>query len=392
MEGLTPMTRKELYLAAIGGEDVITPETPQTREELYLAAIAGEDVTPPETPQTREEYYLSQILEHGGGGVNIQSPADLQRIVAQGKARDYLHTGDVIIIPWTDNNPSTPVTYQYPFVVAHIGDCYDEDGVKHEDAVYLMAKYALPLTMVFDAAENNLVDLTEEPNALEGWNYYGKSGNDWTALSLSAGDPIPTTYDAVYKNILDMNAARYGYNRWKDSAYRQWLNSGAAKNANWWTSQHTGDMAPSTTYTNRPGFLNGFGADWLAVLKKVKVDTAANTVTDGGVTDTTYDMFFLPSVEQMYGSPQASGVEGEYWEYWKDETGLTEPSNGSGSNTNDARKIPAVNAPAGAAVSCRLRSAYRGSSYSVWFVSTAGYLYYSSASAAYAALPACVIF
>lgn len=38
-----------------------------TRRELYLAKIAGDDVSLPEYPITREEQYLARIAEGGGG-------------------------------------------------------------------------------------------------------------------------------------------------------------------------------------------------------------------------------------------------------------------------------------------------------------------------------------
>lgn len=330
----------------------------------------------------------------GGGGTEIQ-PDKIQAIVAAGKAREYFDIGDVIYIPWTNYTPSTPVVYQFPFVVVHIGDAYDENDVLHEDALWLMAMYAEPEEITFDAVEDTVVNLTEEPNALAGWYYWGLTGTDqYTELNLAEGAAIPTSYDSVHKcAINNLGVLRYGYNRWRDSAYRQWLNSDAAKNANWWTEQHEGDKAPTTTYTNKPGWLYGFEKRWLDVIKPVKVQTAANTVTDGGVTDVTYDRFFLPSLEQMYGSPQAAGVEGEYWEYWKEETGLEAPSNGSSSDTNDSRKIPSVvNYPKGSAVYCRLRSAYRGYGSAVWNVNTAGYLYGGNANNSYRGLPACVIY
>lgn len=40
MEELTPITRKETYLAKAAGQDVTTPE-PVTREEVFLNAIAN---------------------------------------------------------------------------------------------------------------------------------------------------------------------------------------------------------------------------------------------------------------------------------------------------------------------------------------------------------------
>lgn len=330
------------------------------------------------------------------GGAMILGPEEIQKLVVDGKAKSTFNIGDVIYIPWTNYTPSTPVVYQFPFVVVHIGDVYDQNDVLHHDALWLMAMYAEPEEIVFDAAEDTVVDLSTEPNALEGWYYWGLTGTDqYTALNLSTGDAIPTTYDSVHKcSINNLSVLRYGYNRWRDSAYRQWLNSDAAKNANWWTSQHEGDIAPTSTYTNKPGWLYGFENHWLDVIKPVKVQTACNTVTDGGMTDITYDRFFLPSLEQMYGNPQAAGVEGDYWEYWKEETGLDSPSNGSSSDTNEARKIPSVvNYPRGSAVGCRLRSAYRGGGGFVWVVSTGGYLgSYGSANVAHRSLPACVIY
>lgn len=61
-----PITRKELYMAKSGGQDVKVPE-PITREEYFLAKIAGEDVKVPE-PITRAERFLAAIIENGGGG------------------------------------------------------------------------------------------------------------------------------------------------------------------------------------------------------------------------------------------------------------------------------------------------------------------------------------
>ena len=336
---------------------------------------------------------LVSILAHG---YDIESPAALRELVASGQINRWLNIGDVIFIPWTDDGGNTPVEYQYPFVVVYIGDAYDENDVKHENALWLMAMYGTPRDIIFDAAESTPVDLTEEPNALEGWYYWGVDGSTYTELHLSTGDPIPTTYPSVAKcGINNVSVLRYGYNRWRDSAYRQWLNSDAEKNEGWWTEQHMGDRPPSDAQNNLPGWLNGFTEEWRAIFKPVKVDTACNTVTDGGVTDTTYDTFFLPSVEQMYGAPQAAGVEGEYWPYWKEETGLDAPANGSSTNTNDARKIPSIANPTGSAVYCRLRSAIRGYSYAVWYVSTAGYLnIYGGGGATNSsrALPACVIY
>lgn len=320
-------------------------------------------------------------------------PAVLQKLCSTGKASNYFNIGDEIIIPWTDNGGNTPIEYQYPFVVTHFGDVYDENGNLHENGMWLMAKYATPRDIIFDAAERTAVNLAEEPNALEGWYYWGVDDSTYTALELNTGDTIPTTHASVVKcGINIIGVLRYGYNRWKNSAYRQWLNSNAGKNEGWWTEQHIGDRPPAAAQLNLPGWLDGFTNEWKAIFKSVKVDTACNTVIDSGVIDTTYDIFFLPSVEQMYGAPQVAGVEGDYWEYWKNETGLNTPSNGSSSDTNNARKIPSIASPAGSAVNCRLRSAIRSTSNNAWNMNAAGYLYSSTAYSSSRALPACVIY
>lgn len=69
-----PITRKEMYLAALGGDAVTLPD-PLTREELYLAYLNGMTDTYPE-PITRTEQYLYTLCQNGmgsGGGVTIRN-------------------------------------------------------------------------------------------------------------------------------------------------------------------------------------------------------------------------------------------------------------------------------------------------------------------------------
>ena len=56
---MTPITRKELFLAKLSGETVTTPD-PITREELFLAKLCGESVETPE-PITRIEFFLDSL-------------------------------------------------------------------------------------------------------------------------------------------------------------------------------------------------------------------------------------------------------------------------------------------------------------------------------------------
>ena len=273
-------------------------------------------------------------------------------------------------------------TYDMPWVVVAIRPVVKQDGNEH-NGIILQMKYASVEDIQFDAAEHE--EATEE-TALDGWYYCGLSGTTYTMLNLATGDAVPySSYDHVYHgSVNDARAYQYGYNRYKFSAMRQWLNS-AGDVGEWWESQHNGDTAPSQLAT-RKGFMAGLDADFRAVIDPVKIQVATNTVTDSGVTDVMYDKFFLPSIEEIYGAPQAAGVEGAYWPYWKTITGLSEPSN----SANNARKTPRLSSPTGSAVYLWLRSATRG--YLVeWVVGTGGNLYNGSAPNSYGAQAACVI-
>lgn len=68
-----PITRSEMYFAALGGE-VVTPPAPITRMDMYLAYLNGMTDTYPE-PITRTEQYLYKLCQNGmgGGGVTIRN-------------------------------------------------------------------------------------------------------------------------------------------------------------------------------------------------------------------------------------------------------------------------------------------------------------------------------
>lgn len=228
---------------------------------------------------------------------------------------------------------------------------------------------ATPASMAASASE--IVTLTE-----------GTSGTNLGTLSSS------TLYGT--SGINNMQRSAYGYNRWGQSALRQRLNSAAAAGA-WWTAQNPYDRRPVELASLR-GFMAGFDGAFLNIIKPIKVTTALNTVSDTaiGASENTYDTFFPASLEQEYIVPQASGVEGDYWEYWKRRLGLSSPQipGGSGVNANHIRY--GYNAKTTAQY-CRLRSANRGTAHSTWYVGTTGYATYYGAAYSYRCAPACVI-
>ena len=192
-------------------------------------------------------------------------------------------------------------------------------------------------------------------------------------------------YTGADTGINGMQNVAYGHNRWGTSAIRQYLN---ASGNNWWASKEDFDIRPNEY--GKKGFLSGFSNDFLSAIKPVQVNTALNTVEGfADNTETTYDKFFLPSLEELFVTPQLATVEGPYFPYWKDRLGLTTPA---GWHPNIYQNLIhyAINAQT-SAQNVRLRSADRGNSYGAWYVISSGYVSYNYAYLAFRFSPVCVI-
>ena len=256
------------------------------------------------------------------------------------------------------------------------------------------------LTAAMDAGDQLVISLgnnnANDPTNGRTWNVYAKgsttSKENGTTSDSDTGTELGSTSStgAGYTNgqINAPQRAVYGYNRWSQSAYRQWLNSAAAAGA-WWTAQNGWDRPPAQAATLR-GFLAGFGDDFLAVLQPVAVVTALNTV-EGAVeaTETTYDRIFLPSLTQYYISEQYT--EDEPWSYYMElakEAGLT--GRFQRSSTYPILKkynLSDTTSP----VSSFFRSCGRGYAYNVWNVNSSGYINNNNAYYAARGCPACII-
>lgn len=199
----------------------------------------------------------------------------------------------------------------------------------------------------------------------------------------SAGTNLGTFLAKPNGNLNGLHPVGYGDSRWHKSAYRQYLNSDAAAGG-WWTPQDEWDMKPDQADTV-PGFLAGFSDDFKAALTRVKVVTYGNTVTDDGSAVVTYDKIFLPSLQEIYCSPQVSG-EGTYWPYWKERTGAKTPQ--ALWQTYPLR-ITRDLAQRTVGRGVRLRSAYRGYGYNAFYVYSSGYVSNWRAIGAYRCAPAC---
>ena len=177
----------------------------------------------------------------------------------------------------------------------------------------------------------------------------------------------------------------YGYNRYSQSYIRQWLN-GSGKN--FWKPQHDYDRPPAN-YKEIDGFMTGFDEEFLSVLGKFKLSTGKNTVYDDGGMDETYDIFALPSLEQMYIKKQVAG-EGEALPYWKEALGTAEPRVWY-QETPELVELDMNNTPR----YVWLRSARVGGAGGAgdsWFVLPSGHVDYNPARHPYCVAPLAVIY
>ena len=355
--------------------------------------------------------------------------ADVQTIVANGASEKAFAVGTQLIEKWTDTADAKE--YDLPWQVNHHENVTLEDG-EIVPGMWLQTHYCLPFgvqfshqraflacpdglaegTYYFDFAKawgNNvkpginyqftLTKPVEKGGRLAGcygapdtaptsWKVYSYGANGITLNETvnitvgSSGTNIGTIpYEKRNGNINSMQEMAYGWNRWKTSALRQWLNSAKPK-GQWWTPQDQLDICPDQLAT-KDGFLCGMPEQMLNSLKKVKVSTFANTVNDEGVEDITYDYVTLPSLGQIHAQTQIAG-EGDPHIYWKRRSGRTTPHEWW---KDDPNMITYSVANKTSAQYVRLRSANRYYAHITWYVYSSGSISHNYASNAYTCSP-----
>lgn len=393
----------------------------------------------------RQNLLLSQLVSAQAQATPVATLNEIHEIVRRGEAPNVFSYGDQINLNYKNGNTD----YVLPWDIVAFGNFELEDG-EIKPGMVVQSHYAMP-GVQFDASEAIAICET----ALAPGTYNFTIGTNWgthcvagktyqftTTVEVPAGgvivvgtassfytwgapDTAPsnwrvytfannasispletltltegssgtslgtvsssTKYGTTGTN--NLQRAAYGYNRWSQSANRQFYNSAAAANG-WWTAKNPYDRPPQQLAT-QAGFMAGFDEAFLNIIKPVKVTTALNTVSDSeiGTSENTYDTFFLPSLEQEYIVPQLANVEGPYWPYWKERLGLSSPQ-AQGSDGANTRHIRYGFDAKTTAQYCRLRSAYRGSAYNVWYVHPSGYASYANAPTALRGCPACVI-
>ena len=345
---------------------------------------------------------------------NITTWDQISGLVRNGYAQKIFDFGDWINEKWTDT--AATKEYEYPWRVNHFENVELEDG-EIVQGMFLQAHYAHPFGVQFSQARaflkcpDGLTAGTYNVKLERDWGSNAKANtywqftltkdvpkggrlsgfiqmpdvasSNWKVISYAADaitklETVPVTsgqdgtalgtlqYATRNGNLNSMQETACGWNRWKTSALRQYLNSEQAK-GKWWTPQDEWDIAPDQLAT-KDGFLCGMPADMLKALKTVKVVTYANTVQDGGEADITYDRVFLPSLEQLFINPQIAG-EGTVHEYWQRRSGMKTKMQ---QYQTYPRMISYAVENHTSPQFVRLRSAYRGSALSAWCVFSSG--------------------
>ena len=383
---------------------------------------------------------ISQALQtiaftQAGQAYNITTLNYIAGIVRKGLAQKVFNIGDQIVVPWTD--VATGQKYEAVADIVSFQNVTLKDG-ETVPGMIIQWHYAIPFGVQFDQNEafyycaEELTAGTYHITVGANWGTHCKNGEtyqfvltknvpaggqlhgfygmpdqapaNWRVSSYAsaqAAEPIETVSVAVGSQGTDLGSfvpagteglnslyrLAYGYNRWSQSGIRQWLNSDKGV-GQWWAPQNNYDRAPDQLKT-KAGFLTGFDEEFLSCIQPIKVATALNTVTDAAVGDTedTYDLFFLPSLEQMYINPQLAG-EGEPWDYWKRASGMTQKMDRGGTYPQ-IRTFAIENHTSPQYV--RLRSASRSGGNDTWYVYSSGNVGSYAAVDAIRCAPACAI-
>ena len=361
--------------------------------------------------------------------------ATVMALIEQGKFGDVYPVGSVFYTPFHYNNQ----TYQFPWQVADTSRAVVyPDGSVHNRPI-LQAMYLPPQAIQFSQCRAFL----KCPQGLPAGSYNVTFAQAWENLTAEhlnwnftltkavpsggrvagfrnfsnaqTGDNLKIrVYDSEGKTILEtvtavegtaesgtnlgtigyttrngnlncMQETFYGFNSFHYSAFMQWLNSTKLKN-NWWHATDEWDCTPDELATT-DGFLSCFDSDFVSILKTVQVKTAKNTVQGNSADsyDTDYLRCYIPSLEEMYITPQATGIEGAYLPLNKQFIGKDTPNGWWTENANNG--LIKYDFLSKTANWYRLRSCNRIYAHHVWYVGNSGGAYYGGARGTIRALP-----
>ncbi len=426
----------ETTMATEEALDVIRDST--VKEQLIPALQKNTEVAGKMLEEMRNNNAFMEILALDKIKEITSDWEGLEHLANTGKFGSVFGVGDQFIDTWKDT--ATDKEYTYPWQLNHVKDVELEDGEILKERPLIASHYAHAIGVQFSHQRAFLAC----PDGLAPGTYYFTIETKWgdrgyvlagDVVAFTITQPVPVggkvsgcygapdnakstwkiyTHSADGKEVIEtvtptfgvpnsgtslgtlkhntrngnLNSAQemaYGWNRWKTSALRQYLNSDKGV-GEWWTAQDEWDIAPDQL-TQKAGFLSGLPEKLVNLMKTTKITTYANTVQDGGEADITYDKVFIPSLEEIHVVPQISG-EGTVHEYYLRKSGSVEPLKQYGTYPNMIH-YAAENHSSPQYV--RLRSAYRGNACGTWYVSPSGYVYNNNASWASRFCPAWIL-
>lgn len=155
------------------------PEEPRSRKESYLAAIAGEDVVLPDAPESRTEQYLAYIAENGGGGGGGTS--NFNQLTNRPKYNSTTMTGST-------NIPKVPTA---------TSELANDSGFITASALPTVNDATLTITQNGTSKGTFTAnDADDTTIALTDTTYSDFTGTDGTAAGAAGLVPAPATTDA----------------------------------------------------------------------------------------------------------------------------------------------------------------------------------------------------
>ena len=207
---------------------------------------------------------------------------------------------------------------------------------------------------------------------------FGTTVIETCVMSEGTGGTDLGDADGTVSILNHTQRARYGSNNYKESALREWLNSGDA--AGLWQTQQTRFQRPCSYAANRAGFATYLDPEFAAVIREGTHLNRTNEVFDLNGKKQAYsttEKFFLPSQEEIGFSPESGIVCGTVFDFY------------SGAAQSDKIKYDIT-----AQTTARhwwLRTPYPSSASGVRYVYSSGALGLNNAHYGYGAVAACEI-
>lgn len=377
-----------------------------------------------EVKNTLEAHYKA------GSSEGVRSFAGLQALCRIGNVEDYVSVGD----QFSCARGQETLTWD----VVHIGDAGDVGGETGSKYVALQLHDCFKTQLQFDEREAFFYADKELPAGTyhfktdhsnitdKNWDEWKKTLQFTLTKAVPAGGQIAFSQDTDYNKVRagtnkivtfasqttttaletvscsegtsgtdlstlgTINASQrvcYGYNNYKQSALRQFLNSDAAAGSVW-TPQNNFDRPPAWAAA-QDGFMNGLDSDFLNAVQQVKINVTTNQITDGNTVESMQDKFFLPTSKNINGMQNdPSHIEDTtIWDYY---TKFRRDGKTGESYNDDPNRIKYIGT---GKVYWWLRSCSLSYANVVRIVLTSGYGGWgANACGAYGVAPACYIF